>query len=67
MQVEKKYDPSFAIPPKPNHEGECQYVRFHRMLERCSLPGCPCGRISREWIDGMLFIYSAHNTGQDHG
>jgi hypothetical protein len=58
----RTYDPSFGVPPKPNHEGECQFVRFHRYLERCSLPGCPCGRISRDWIASMR---AAHNTRSD--
>jgi hypothetical protein len=66
MQVERKYDPRFAITPKPNHDGECQFVRFNRYCEKCKLPGCPVGRISRDWMDSMLRMYSAHNTRSEH-
>jgi hypothetical protein len=57
------YDPAFAVRPVPNHDGECQYKRFHRYLERCTLPGCPCGRVSRKWLSEMqrLFPLSGAN------
>jgi hypothetical protein len=61
---ERLYDPTFAKQPEPNHEGECQFVRFHRYLEGCSLPGCRVGRVSREWIESMKRAVSA---GEKHG
>lgn len=62
---ERTYDPAFAVPVKPNHEGECQFVRFHLYLERCAVPGCPVGRISRDWIASMRRAPSADTNGSE--
>lgn len=61
---EKTYDPVFARKPVPNHEGECQFVRTSRLFEGCSLPGCPVGRYSRDWINGLK---RAHSAGTSNG
>lgn len=54
--AERTYDPSFAVKVKPNHEGACQFVRWHHFFEGCTVPGCRVSRVSREWIESMLRI-----------